>query len=65
MAEISKFVDTAYEQRSFAELVKAPVSVLQGVSDGDGMARAQRSRAAGHGALERAGSPRRPPSFAA
>ena len=41
MAEISKFVDKAYEQQSFAELVKAPVSALQGVSDADGEALAK------------------------
>jgi len=36
MADISKFVDKAYEQQTFAELVKAPVAALQGVSEADG-----------------------------
>jgi hypothetical protein len=35
MADISKFVDKAYEQQSFAELAKAPVAALQGVSEAD------------------------------
>ena len=38
MADIAKFVDKAYEQMSFAELAKAPVAALQGVSDADGAA---------------------------
>jgi hypothetical protein len=41
VADISKFVDKAYEQQSFAELVKAPVSALQGVSDADAEALAK------------------------
>ena len=41
MADISKFLDKAYEQQSFAELVKAPVAALQGVSDADGAALAK------------------------
>ncbi len=41
MADISKFLDKAYEQQSFAELVKAPVAALQGVSDADGEALAK------------------------
>ncbi len=41
MADISKFLDKAYEQQSFAELVKAPVAALQGVSDADGDALAK------------------------
>lgn len=35
MADIAKFVDKAYEGKSFAELADAPVAALQGVSDGD------------------------------
>ncbi len=38
MADISKFVDKAYEGQSFAELAKAPVSALQGVSEADAAA---------------------------
>ena len=30
MADISKFVDKAYEGKSFAELADAPVDALQG-----------------------------------
>ena len=41
MADISKFVDKAYEQQSFAELVKAPVAALQGVSEADAEALAK------------------------
>ena len=41
MADIAKFLDKAYEQQSFAELVKAPVAALQGVSDADGEALAK------------------------
>ena len=41
MADISKFLDKAHEQQSFAELAKAPVSALQGVSDADGEALAK------------------------
>jgi hypothetical protein len=35
MADITDKVDKAYEQMSVAELAKAPVAALQGVSDGD------------------------------
>ena len=35
MADISKFVDKAYEQREFSELADAPVDALQGVSAAD------------------------------
>ena len=35
MANIDKFLDKAYEQLDFAELVNAPVAALEGVSDGD------------------------------
>ena len=38
MADISKFVDKAYEGMEFSELVKAPVAALQGVSEADGQA---------------------------
>jgi len=38
MADIGKFLDKAYEQMSFAELVNAPVAALQGVSEADGEA---------------------------
>jgi hypothetical protein len=33
MASIDKYVDKAYEGQEFAELAKAPVSALQGISD--------------------------------
>ena len=33
MADISKILDKAYEQKDFAELAQAPVSALQGVSE--------------------------------
>jgi hypothetical protein len=32
---INSAVDKAYENSSFAEILKAPVSALQGLSDGD------------------------------
>ena len=32
---INSVVDKAYEDKSFAEILKAPVSALQGVSDAD------------------------------
>ena len=32
---INTVVDKAYETKSLAEILKAPVSALQGVSDGD------------------------------
>ena len=35
MADISKILDKAYEDKPFSELINAPVSALQGVSDGD------------------------------
>ncbi|MDQ1393958.1 MAG: hypothetical protein QOF30_2935 [Acidimicrobiaceae bacterium] len=35
MADVAKFLDKAYEGKDFAELAAAPVSALQGVSDGD------------------------------
>lgn len=35
MADITDKVDKAYEGLSVAELAKAPVAALQGVSDGD------------------------------
>lgn len=35
MADIAKFVDKAYEGKSFAEIADAPVDALQGVSAGD------------------------------
>lgn len=41
MADITKFLDKSYEQQSFAELAKAPVSALQGVSEADGEALAK------------------------
>jgi hypothetical protein len=41
MADVSKFLDKAYEQMSFAELAKAPVAALQGVSEADGEALAK------------------------
>jgi hypothetical protein len=34
-ADLSKILDKAYEEKSLAELVDAPVSALAGVSDGD------------------------------
>jgi len=34
--DINKVLDKAYEKMSFKELVNAPVSALQGVSEGDG-----------------------------
>ena len=41
VADIAKFLDKAYEQMSFADLAKAPVAALQGVSDADGDALAK------------------------
>lgn len=38
MADISKFVDKAYEGKDFSDLAKAPVSALQGVSESDAAA---------------------------
>lgn len=34
-ADLSKFLDKAYEGKDFAELADAPVDALQGVSAGD------------------------------
>ena len=41
MADIGKYVDKSFESSSFAELVKAPVSALQGVSEADAEALAK------------------------
>lgn len=38
MADISKILDKAYEDKSFSELASAPVSALQGVSESDAAA---------------------------
>ena len=35
MADITRFVDKAYEQKDFAELADLPIDALQGVSKGD------------------------------
>ncbi len=35
MADISKFVDKAYEGMDFAQIADSPVDALQGVSAGD------------------------------
>jgi hypothetical protein len=35
MADVSKVLDKDYEGKDFSELADAPVSALQGVSDGD------------------------------
>ncbi len=35
MADVSKFLDKAFEEQSFADLAKAPISALAGVSDAD------------------------------
>ena len=35
MADISKFLDKAYEGKDFTELAKAPVDALQGLSKDD------------------------------
>jgi hypothetical protein len=34
-ADLAKLLDKAYEDKTLAELVNAPVSALAGVSDGD------------------------------
>jgi len=34
-ADLAKLLDKAYEDKSLAEVVKAPVSALSGVSEGD------------------------------
>jgi hypothetical protein len=38
MADISKYVDKAHEQKEFAELAELPVDALQGVSAADAAA---------------------------
>ncbi len=38
MADVSKFLDKAFEGKEFAELAKAPVSALAGVSEADAAA---------------------------
>ena len=38
MANVDKFLDKAFEQHEFADLVNAPISALEGVSDADGEA---------------------------
>ena len=35
MADITKFVDKAYEEKDFKDLADAPIDALQGVSKGD------------------------------
>ena len=35
MADITKFVDKAHEDKDFAELAELPIDALQGVSKGD------------------------------
>ena len=35
MADITKYVDKAHEQKDFAELADLPIDALQGVSKGD------------------------------
>ena len=35
MADITKYVDKAHEQKEFAELAELPIDALQGVSKGD------------------------------
>jgi hypothetical protein len=38
VADIAKFMDKAFEGMEFAELAKAPISALAGVSDADAVA---------------------------
>jgi hypothetical protein len=38
MADVGKFLDKAYEQKEFSELVNAPVDALAGVSAADAAA---------------------------
>jgi len=38
MADITKFVDKAHEQKDFAELAELPIDALQGVSASDAAA---------------------------
>ena len=35
MADVSKFLDKAYEGKEFSELAAAPIGALQGLSEGD------------------------------
>ena len=35
MADVSRYLDKAYEAKEFAELAEAPVDALEGVSEGD------------------------------
>lgn len=35
MADITKFVDKAHEDKDFAEIAELPIDALQGVSKGD------------------------------
>ena len=35
MADISRYLDKAYEGKEFAELADSPVDALEGVSEGD------------------------------
>ncbi|MGH9279253.1 MAG: hypothetical protein ACRD12_14250 [Acidimicrobiales bacterium] len=35
MADLAKILDKAYEDKDFKELAAAPISALEGVSDGD------------------------------
>ena len=35
MADITKYVDKAHEEKEFAELAELPIDALQGVSKGD------------------------------
>ncbi len=44
MADITRHVDKAYEQQSFAELADAPVDALEGLSQGDAEALQQAFR---------------------
>ena len=41
MADVSKYLDKAYEQMDFAELAKSPVEALAGVSAADAEALAK------------------------
>jgi hypothetical protein len=38
MADIAKFVDKSWEDKSFTDIANAPVSALQGVSEADAAA---------------------------
>jgi hypothetical protein len=35
MADVSRYLDKAYERKEFSELAEAPVDALEGVSAGD------------------------------